>query len=99
MKNLQLKKKMFSGCFRLTEGLKTLGEAEAIKMHSEVMKQLFLGGSMPLEVEDLLTLFKVNFSCPGSNRRRLKNQTVMLWRDWLVEICILTCILTFAFPF
>ncbi|RXN25305.1 G2 M phase-specific E3 ubiquitin- ligase-like protein [Labeo rohita] len=71
---------------QLTEGLKTLGLADAIKAHPQMLKPLFISGSKPLDVDDILKLFRVNFSCPGSNRRRVENQTVMFWRDWLIEV-------------
>ncbi|MGL5904867.1 MAG: hypothetical protein ACRCZO_19440, partial [Cetobacterium sp.] len=61
--------------------MKTLGLGDAIKTYPEIMKPLFIGGSKPLEAEDLLGLFRVNFSRPGSNRRRVENQTIMFWRD------------------
>lgn len=70
----------------MTEGLKTLGFYDQILTHPQVMKQLFTIGFKPLEVDDLLELFKVNFSHVGSNRRRVENQTVMFWRDWIIEV-------------
>ncbi|KAK9977113.1 hypothetical protein ABG768_018934 [Culter alburnus] len=71
---------------QLTEGLKTLGLGDAIKTYPEIMKPLFIGGSKPLEAEDLLGLFRINFSRPGSNRQRVENQTIMFWWDWLIEV-------------
>ncbi|KAI2653182.1 G2/M phase-specific E3 ubiquitin-protein ligase [Labeo rohita] len=76
---------------QLTEGLKTLGLADAIKAHPQMLKPLFISGSKPLDVDDILKLFRVNFSCPGSNRRRVENQTVMFWRDWLIEVGGMYC--------
>lgn len=77
----------------MTDGLKTLGLSDEIKANPQLMKPLFTSGFKPLEVDDLLELFRVDFSHSGSNRRRIENLTVMFWRDWLVEVGGMYCIL------
>ncbi|XP_072572652.1 G2/M phase-specific E3 ubiquitin-protein ligase-like isoform X2 [Paramormyrops kingsleyae] len=71
---------------QLVDGLKPLGVAEAIVKHPGTLKPLFVGGPKRLEMQDLLDLFSICFSDPGSNRRRLENRAMMFWKDWLIEV-------------
>ena len=66
--------------------LTAMGLLDAIRRHPEDLKGVFVGGGRPLKPEDLMDLFKVVHSVPGSNRRRQENSTVAFWRDWLVEV-------------
>lgn len=60
-------------CGQLVDGLKILGVAEAIEKDPDVLKPLFFGGPIALEVQDLLDLFSPCFSPHGNNRKRQEN--------------------------
>ncbi|KAI7789966.1 putative G2/M phase-specific E3 ubiquitin-protein ligase-like [Triplophysa rosa] len=68
------------------EGLKTLGLLEEIKNRPEIFEDLFVNAVRPLGAKDLSTLFQVNFSPLGSNKRQLENKTICFWRDWLIDV-------------
>ncbi|XP_032402207.1 G2/M phase-specific E3 ubiquitin-protein ligase-like [Xiphophorus hellerii] len=68
------------------EGLKTLNVLDEIQKNPEVFHELFVCEEKPLLTRDLYTLFQVCFSVQGSNKRRIENQTICYWRDWLVDI-------------
>ncbi|CAL8284900.1 unnamed protein product [Lota lota] len=68
------------------EGFKTLGFLDELRAHPEIFEDLFTNVLKPLEAKDLCTLFEVDFSAPGSNRRRLENQNICFWRDWLIDV-------------
>lgn len=72
--------------FRFEEGFKTLGFLDELRAHPEIFEDLFTNVLQPLEAKDLSTLFEVDFSAPGSNRRRLENQIICFWRDWLIDV-------------
>uniref|UniRef100_A0A3B5Q634 Uncharacterized LOC106700434 n=1 Tax=Xiphophorus maculatus TaxID=8083 RepID=A0A3B5Q634_XIPMA len=68
------------------EGLKTLNVLDEIQKNPAVFHELFVCEEKPLSARDLNTLFQVCFSVQGSNKRRIENQTICYWRDWLVDI-------------
>ncbi|XP_027892549.1 uncharacterized protein LOC114156365 isoform X3 [Xiphophorus couchianus] len=68
------------------EGLKTLNVLDEIQKNPAVFHELFVCKEKPLLARDLNTLFQVCFSVQGSNKRRIENQTICYWRDWLVDI-------------
>ncbi|XP_028296999.1 G2/M phase-specific E3 ubiquitin-protein ligase-like isoform X2 [Gouania willdenowi] len=68
------------------EGFKTLGFLDELRAHPEIFEDLFTSAPKPLEAKDFSTLFQVDFSVPGSNRRPLENQTICFWRDWLIDV-------------
>ncbi|XP_016118715.1 G2/M phase-specific E3 ubiquitin-protein ligase [Sinocyclocheilus grahami] len=68
------------------EGFKTLGLIDELKNHPDIFEDLFINAVRPLEAKDLSTLFEVDFSPLGSNKRQLENKTVCFWRDWLIDV-------------
>ncbi|XP_035990305.1 G2/M phase-specific E3 ubiquitin-protein ligase-like [Fundulus heteroclitus] len=68
------------------DGLQTLGVANAIENHHEAIKPIFVGGLKTVSLQDMQKLFSVQLSLPGSNKRRLENQTTIFWNDWLLEV-------------
>ncbi|XP_041844497.1 uncharacterized protein LOC121642078 isoform X2 [Melanotaenia boesemani] len=68
------------------EGFKTLGLLKEMKRHPALFLPLFVNEDIPLQAKDLVTLFKVDFSVQGSNRRAKENRTICFWRDLLIEI-------------
>ncbi|KTF76999.1 hypothetical protein cypCar_00043286 [Cyprinus carpio] len=68
------------------EGFKTLGLIQELKNHPDIFEDLFINAVRPLEAKDLSTLFEVDFSPLGSNKRQLENKTVCFWRDWLIDV-------------
>lgn len=74
-------------CFyRFVEGLKTLGLLEELRKNPAVFYNMFVSEEVPLQAKDLCTLFDVDFSLQGSNRRDRENMTICFWRDWLIDI-------------
>ncbi|XP_043983724.1 G2/M phase-specific E3 ubiquitin-protein ligase-like [Gambusia affinis] len=71
---------------QFVEGLKTLNVLDEIQKNPAVFHELFVCEEKPLLARDLYTLFQVCFSVQGSNKRRIENQTICYWRDWLVDI-------------
>lgn len=47
---------------------------------------MFVSEEIPLQAKDLCTLFDVDFSVQGRNRRDRENMTICFWRDWLIDI-------------
>lgn len=47
---------------------------------------MFVSGEGPLQAKDLCTLFEVDFSVQGNNRRARENMMICFWRDWLIDI-------------
>lgn len=66
--------------------METLGVAEAVRSNPGTLKALFVGGQKQVQLEELLELFNVSFSAPGSNRRQLENTAFIFWKDWLLEV-------------
>lgn len=74
-------------CFyRFAEGLKTLGLLEELRKNPAVFYNMFVSEKIPLQAKDRSTLFDVDFSVQGSNRRDRENMTICFWRDWLINI-------------
>lgn len=73
-------------CDRFAEGLKTLGLIDELKNHVDIFEDLFVNAVRPLEAKDLSSLFEVDFSPLGSNKRLLENKTICFWRDWLIDV-------------
>ncbi|XP_039678115.1 G2/M phase-specific E3 ubiquitin-protein ligase-like isoform X1 [Perca fluviatilis] len=71
---------------QFAEGLKTLGLLEELRKNPAVFYNMFVSEKIPLQAKELCTLFDVDFSVQGSNRRDRENQTICFWRDWLIEI-------------
>ncbi|XP_076578623.1 G2/M phase-specific E3 ubiquitin-protein ligase-like [Chaetodon auriga] len=71
---------------QFAEGLKTLGLLEELRKNPAVFYSLFVSEEIPLQAKDLCTLFDVDFSVQGSNRRDRENTTICFWRDWLIDI-------------
>ncbi|CAM4652439.1 unnamed protein product [Leuciscus chuanchicus] len=67
-------------------GFKTFGLMDELKNHAEIFEDLFVNAIRPLEAKDLTTLFEVDFSPLGSNKRQLENKTTCFWRDWLIDV-------------
>ncbi|XP_013855809.1 G2/M phase-specific E3 ubiquitin-protein ligase [Austrofundulus limnaeus] len=76
---------------QFVEGLKTLNVLDEIQKNPAVFHELFVCEEKPLSARDLCTLFQVCFSVQGSNKRRIENQTICYWRDWLVDIEVGEC--------
>ncbi|ROL47708.1 hypothetical protein DPX16_16080 [Anabarilius grahami] len=68
------------------EGFKTFCLLDELKKNAGIFEDLFINGVRPLEAKDLSTLFEVDFSPMGSNKRRLENKTICFWRDWLIDV-------------
>ncbi|RXN22005.1 G2 M phase-specific E3 ubiquitin- ligase-like protein [Labeo rohita] len=71
---------------QFSEGLQTLGLLEEMQKYPAVFYDMFVNEQRPLQAKDLCSLFYVNFSPQGSNRRAKENQTVCHWRDWLIDV-------------
>lgn len=71
---------------QFTEGLKTLGLLEELRKNPAVFYNMFVSEEIPLQAKDLCTLFDVDFSVQGSNKRARENTTMCFWRDWLIDI-------------
>ncbi|XP_038586721.1 G2/M phase-specific E3 ubiquitin-protein ligase-like isoform X2 [Micropterus salmoides] len=59
---------------RLSEGLNTLGLLDLMKIHASILKEVFSSSERPLKATDLISLFQVTLSPPGSNRWRLEKR-------------------------
>ncbi|XP_070412239.1 G2/M phase-specific E3 ubiquitin-protein ligase-like [Nothobranchius furzeri] len=73
-------------CPRFMDGLQTLEVSSAIINNHETLKILFVGGLQTISLQDMQDLFSVQHAEPGSNKRRLENQTIYFWNDWLMEV-------------
>lgn len=71
-------------CDRFEEDFKTFGLMVELKNHAEIFEDLFVNAIRPLD--HLTTLFEVDFSPLGSNKRQLENKTICFWRDWLIDV-------------
>ncbi len=71
---------------RFSEGLQTLGLQDEMQKNSALFYDMFVNDEKPLQAKDLCSLFNVNFSPQGSNRRARENQTICHWRDWLIDV-------------
>lgn len=77
---------VFLSLLSFEKGFKTLGFLDELRAHPEIFEDLFTNVLKPLEAKDLSTLFEVDFSAPKSNRRRLENQNICFWKDWLIDV-------------
>ncbi|XP_051801645.1 G2/M phase-specific E3 ubiquitin-protein ligase-like isoform X4 [Acanthochromis polyacanthus] len=68
------------------EGLRTLGLLEELKKNPAVFYDKFVSQEKPLQAKDLCTLFSVDFSVQGSNRRIGENTTICYWHHWLIDV-------------
>ncbi|XP_016349333.1 G2/M phase-specific E3 ubiquitin-protein ligase-like, partial [Sinocyclocheilus anshuiensis] len=71
---------------QFSEGLQTLGLLDEMQKNSALFYDMFVSDEKPLQAKDLCSLFNVNFSPQGSNRRARENQTICHWRDWLIDV-------------
>ncbi|XP_056615096.1 G2/M phase-specific E3 ubiquitin-protein ligase-like [Triplophysa dalaica] len=71
---------------QFSDGFNTLGLLSQVKMHPNAFKQVFCTSHRKLRAEDLMSLFKAELSCPGSNRWRLEKKVEGYWRDFLVDV-------------
>ncbi|XP_056099424.1 uncharacterized protein LOC130078001 isoform X3 [Rhinichthys klamathensis goyatoka] len=71
---------------QFSEGLQTLGLLEEMQKYPALFYDMFVNEQRPLQAKDLCSLFYVNFSPQGSNRRAKENQTICYWRDWLIDV-------------
>lgn len=71
---------------QFAEGLKTLGLLEHLQIYPALFHEMFVCEERPLQARDLISLFTVDFSMQGSNRRSREDQTICFWRDWLIDI-------------
>ncbi|XP_062407242.1 G2/M phase-specific E3 ubiquitin-protein ligase-like [Sardina pilchardus] len=78
--------RMATALDQFAEGLKTLGVLEELRKNPTLFYNMFVSEEIPLQAKDLCTLFDVDFSVQGSNRRDRENSTICFWRDWLIEI-------------
>nr|XP_055033816.1 uncharacterized protein LOC129422116 isoform X2 [Misgurnus anguillicaudatus] len=68
------------------EGFQTLGVIEELKNYADILEDLFVNAVRPLEAKDLSTLFEVDLSPLGSNKRLLESKMICFWRDWLIDV-------------
>nr|XP_023670414.1 G2/M phase-specific E3 ubiquitin-protein ligase-like [Paramormyrops kingsleyae] len=71
---------------QFAEGFKTLGLLDQLQRYPSIFHEMFVCEEKPLQAKDLNSLFTVDFSRLGSNRRAQENQTICFWRDWLIDI-------------
>ncbi|XP_077100303.1 uncharacterized protein LOC143751604 isoform X2 [Siphateles boraxobius] len=71
---------------QFAEGLQTLGLLEEMQKYPALFYDMFVNEQRPLQAKDLCSLFYVNFSPQGSNRRAKENQNICYWRDWLIDV-------------
>ncbi|XP_016521610.1 G2/M phase-specific E3 ubiquitin-protein ligase-like [Poecilia formosa] len=70
---------------RFTEGLKTLGVLGAVKQHPDSFRKWFCHEPQPLTADVMDQLFTPRLSPKGSNKRRLEEDVIPLWRDYLQD--------------
>ncbi|KAK2861023.1 hypothetical protein Q7C36_005189 [Tachysurus vachellii] len=73
-------------CMWFVEGLRTLGLLDDLRKNPAMCYSMFVSEERPLQAKDLCTLFEVEFSAQGSNRRARENMTICFWRDWLIDM-------------
>lgn len=67
------------------EGFKTLGLLDQLQRYPYIFHEMFLCEEKPRQAKDLNSLFTVDFSRLGSNRRSQENRTICFWRAWLID--------------
>ena len=71
---------------RFVEGFRTLGLLEELRENPAVFHSMFVSEERPLQAKDLFSLFGVDYSVQGSNKRAKENSTICYWRDWLIDV-------------
>ncbi|KAL7400150.1 hypothetical protein ABVT39_007202 [Epinephelus coioides] len=71
---------------QFVEGFRTLGLLEELRENPAVFRSMFVSEERPLQAKDLFSLFGVDYSVQGSNKRAKENSTICYWRDWLIDI-------------
>jgi len=72
--------------YRLAEGLSTLGLLDMMRIHHSIFKTAFCASERPLKATDLISLFQVELSPPGSNWWQHETKVEGFWRDFLLDI-------------
>ncbi|KAG5280607.1 hypothetical protein AALO_G00062030 [Alosa alosa] len=67
-------------------GLNTLGLLEAMREHTDLFYNMFVENPSLLKAADLSTLFKIQYSPPGTWAGELETQNICYWRDLLIDI-------------
>ncbi|XP_037548507.1 G2/M phase-specific E3 ubiquitin-protein ligase, partial [Nematolebias whitei] len=70
---------------RFEEGLKTLGVLDVVKQHPDSFRTLFCHEPQPLTADMMDDLFTPRLAPKGSNRRRVEETVIPLWRDYLQD--------------
>ncbi|XP_013855982.1 uncharacterized protein LOC106511791 [Austrofundulus limnaeus] len=70
---------------RFEEGLKTLGVLDAVKQHPDSFQSLFCYEPQQLTADMVDDLFTPRLAPEGSNRRRVEEAVIPLWRDYLQD--------------
>ncbi|XP_038158564.1 G2/M phase-specific E3 ubiquitin-protein ligase-like isoform X2 [Cyprinodon tularosa] len=70
---------------RFAEGLKTLGVLDAVKQHPNSFRSLFCHEPQQLTADMMDDLFTLRLASKGSNRRRVEETVIPLWRDYLQD--------------
>ncbi|KAF5889714.1 G2/M phase-specific E3 ubiquitin-protein ligase-like, partial [Clarias magur] len=69
------------------ERLRALNLLDELRRNPAIFYNImFVNEERPLQAKDLCTLFEVDFSVQGSNRRAIENMTICFWSDWLIDI-------------
>ncbi|XP_053409191.1 G2/M phase-specific E3 ubiquitin-protein ligase-like isoform X2 [Mercenaria mercenaria] len=72
---------------QFTSGMNDVNKAwDMITSHAELFKPIFCFKPKEISGEDMLRLFKFNYSEPGSNNRALEDLTVFGWESFLQSI-------------
>lgn len=72
---------------QFTLGMNDVNKAwDLVKSNAEVFKPMFCYKQKTITSEEMLELFKVNFSEPGSNAKALEDITVYGWECFLQSI-------------
>ncbi|XP_078023185.1 uncharacterized protein LOC117259544 isoform X3 [Epinephelus lanceolatus] len=71
---------------QFVEGFRTLGLLEELRENPAVFRSMFVSEERPLQAKDLFSLFGIDYSVQGSNKRAKENSTICYWRDWLIDI-------------
>lgn len=71
---------------QLAEGLNVHGLLKLLKDYPEHGYQFFASKQQKLLASSLVDLFHVDLSPPGSNKRKVEEQTVIMWYDYLQDV-------------
>ena len=79
-------------------GLEVLHVIELVNKYPTLMKPFFVStGRAELTTEMMLSLFTVNWSVKGSNKREREEDTILHWHYYLSELEGMQCVLFFKF--